>query len=143
MYRICRHASMEVMAKTAPQTVTNATLVMPGSAFDSDHFEHFAADVKKLTSEQIETTKGNIEVMAPKGRPPWMKAFTRCVNRALKVKQLRSTTCNGVVFDANNPPFPGVPLKHLTNVDQQGNRLKERTLVTESFQKLDVLMQIR
>ena len=84
--------TIEVMAKTVSQCVTNTTPVMPGIAYDS---EHSVNAVKNLTLEQVETIKGNIEVMPPKERPPWMSAFMRRANSAFKVKQLRSHSVHG------------------------------------------------
>ena len=116
---------MTTFSKVIGDTMTNLAIRLPPSGEFS--FEQFMTGIKMLTSEQILTLKGNVEVKPPKERSEFDKAFLRALPTLQGVKDLRRKRTQGLVFSVDSPPFPVIPLSHLINLEQQGRRLMERT----------------
>ena len=88
-------------------------------------FEQFIDILRKLTTEQIETLKGNIVMKPVKGRSDFEHSFMRAHGQLVKVSILRTKGSKNMCFNAFEPPFPIVDLNDLINLNQGGTRLME------------------
>ena len=114
--------TLRMISMSMMKITSNITAVQKITRYS---FEQFMDILRKLTTEQIETLKGNIVMKPVKGRSDFEHSFMRAHAQLVKVSILRTKGSKNMCFNAFEPPFPIVELNALINLNQEGSRMEE------------------